>query len=210
LQDPHQASVPVSSTVAGSAKLPVFWGNAALQGLDIGLFIALAAAVVFWVILNRTRLGFEVRATGLNPDAASYSGINVAKNYFVAMAISGSFAGVAAAMDILGWKFNLFTNDIQASQVGFLGIAVALLGRNSAIGVMFAALLFGALQTGTSDRFLDPSVFDPNLASNLTLMIQGLIVLLVSTDLIALRILKSGRGVRVIFRRRGKPKEATA
>ena len=150
--------------------------------------------VVFWVILSRTRLGFEVRATGLNPDAASYAGINVAKNYFMAMAISGTFAGVAAAMDILGWKFNLFTNDIQASTVGFLGIAVALLGRNTAVGVVFAALLFGALETGTSDRFLDPSVFDPNLASNLTWMIQGLIVLLVSTDLIALRILKSGRG----------------
>jgi ABC-type uncharacterized transport system permease subunit len=210
LQDPHQASVPVSSTVVGSAKLPVFWGNAALQGLDIGLFIALAGVVVFWVILNRTRLGFEVRATGLNPDAASYSGISVAKNYFIAMAISGSFAGVAAAMDILGWKFNLFTNDIQASQVGFLGIAVALLGRNTAIGTVAAALLFGALQTGTSDRFLDPSVFDPNLASNLTLMIQGLVVLLVSTDLIALKVLRSGRGVRVLFKGRSKPEEVTA
>ena len=107
-------------------------------------------------------------------------------------------------MDILGWKFNLFTNDIQASTVGFLGIAVALLGRNTAVGVVFAALLFGALETGTSDRFLDPSVFDPNLASNLTWMIQGLIVLLVSTDLIALKILKSGRGIRVIFKRRAK------
>ena len=161
LQDPHQKSVPVSSTVVSSAKLPVFWGNAALQGLHIGLFIALAGVVVFWVILSRTRLGFEIRATGLNPDAASYAGINVARNYFMAMAISGTFAGVAAAMDILGWKFNLFTNDIQASTVGFLGIAVALLGRNTAVGVVFAALLFGALQTGTSDRFLDPSVFDP-------------------------------------------------
>jgi simple sugar transport system permease protein len=126
------------------------------------------------------------------------------------MAISGSFAGVAAAMDILGWKFNLFTNDIQASQVGFLGIAVALLGRNTAIGTVAAALLFGALQTGTSDRFLDPSVFDPNLASNLTLMIQGLVVLLVSTDLIALKVLRSGRGVRVLFKGRSKPEEVTA
>jgi simple sugar transport system permease protein len=165
---------------------------------------------VFWVILSRTRLGFEIRATGLNPDAASYAGINVARNYFVAMAISGTFAGVAAAMDILGWKFNLFTNDIQASTVGFLGIAVALLGRNTAVGVVFAALLFGALETGTSDRFLDPSVFDPNLASNLTWMIQGLIVLLVSTDLIALRVLKSGRGIGVIFKRRAKREEAPA
>jgi simple sugar transport system permease protein len=211
LQDPHQPSVPVSSTVNASAKLPVFWGNAQLQGLHIGLFIALAAVVVFWVMLNRTRLGYEVRAVGLNPDAASYAGIGVAKNYFRVMAICGAFAGIAAAMDILGWKFNLFTNDIQASQVGFLGIAVALLGRNTAVGTVAAALLFGALQTGTSDRFLDPSVFDPNLASNLTLMIQGLIVLLVSTDVIALRVLRSGRGVAVAFgRRRRKPAEEEA
>ncbi len=210
LQDPHQPSVPVSSTVTQSAKLPVFWGNASLQGLHIGLFIALAAAVVFWVILNRTRLGYEIRAVGLNPDAASYAGISVPKSYFRAMAICGTFAGVAAAMDVLGWKFNLFTNDIQASNVGFLGIAVALLGRNTASGTVAAALLFGALQTGTSDRFLDPSVFDPNLASNLTLMIQGLIVLLVSTDVIALKVLRGGRGIGVAFKRRSKAEEVSA
>jgi simple sugar transport system permease protein len=210
LQDPHQKSVPVSSPVTSSAKLPVVWGNAQLQGLHIGIFIALAAVVLFWVLLNRTRAGYEVRATGLNPDAASYAGISVAKNYFRTMAICGAFAGIAASMDILGWKYNLFTNDIQASQVGFLGIAVALLGRNTAVGTVAAALLFGALQTGTSDRFLDPSVFDPNLASNLTLMIQGLIVLLVSTDLIALRVLRSGRGVALVFRRRGRRGEASA
>jgi simple sugar transport system permease protein len=210
LQDRHQPDVPTSSPIAASAKLPVFWGNASLQGLDIGLFIALGAVIVFWVLLNRTRLGYEVRAVGLNPDAASYAGISVAKNYFRAMAICGAFAGVAAAMDILGWKFSLFTNDIQFSTVGFIGIAVALLGRNSAVGVVFAALLFGALETGTSDRFLDPSVFDPNLASNLTWMIQGLIVLLVSTDVIALRILSSGRGIRVMFKRRAKREEVAA
>ncbi|HZE06843.1 MAG TPA: ABC transporter permease [Solirubrobacteraceae bacterium] len=210
LQDPHQPSVPTSSPVTQSAKLPVFWGNAQLQGLHIGLFIALAAVLVFWVLLSRTRLGFEVRAVGFNPDAASYAGISVARNYFRAMAICGAFAGIAAAMDVLGWKFSLFTNDIQASEVGFLGIAVALLGRNTAIGTMFAALLFGALATGTSDRYLDPSVFDPNLASNLTWMIQGLIVLLVSTDVIALKILSSGRGISVTFRRRSKREAAGA
>jgi len=67
-----------------------------------------------------------------------------------------------------------------------------------------AALLFGALLTGTSQRNLDPTVFDPSLAQYLTYMIQGLIVLLVSTDLIALKILKSGRGIRVIFKRLAK------
>jgi len=178
------------------------------QGLHVGLFIALAAVVVFWVLLNRTRLGYEVRAVGFNPDAASYAGIRVAKNYFRVMAICGAFAGIAASMDVLGWKFNLFTNDIQASEIGFLGIAVALLGRNTAIGTVAAALLFGGLLTGTSDRQLDPSVFNPQLASNLTCMIHGIIVLLVSTDVIALRVLRSGRGIAVGLGRRTKRAEA--
>jgi simple sugar transport system permease protein len=204
LQDPGQSSVPVSKTIAASAKLPVFWGNPQLQGLDIGIFIALAAVVVFWVLITRTRLGYEVRAVGFNPDAASYAGMNVGRSYVKVMLFCGAFAGIAAALDILGWKFQLFTNDIQASQIGFLGIAVALLGRNSAIGTVAAALLFGSLLTGTSERNLDPTVFDPNLAQYLTYMIQGLIVLLVSTDLIALRVLRSGRGIAVGLRR-GKP-----
>jgi simple sugar transport system permease protein len=208
LQDPSQSSVPVSKTIAASAKLPVFWGSAQLQGLDIGIFIALAAVVVFWILINRTRLGYEVRAVGFNPDAASYAGMNVGRNYVRVMLICGAFAGVAASMDILGWKFSLFTNDIQTSQIGFLGIAVALLGRNTAGGVVAAALLFGALLTGTSQRNLDPTVFDPNLAQYLTYMIQGLIVLLVSTDVIALRVLRSGRGIAVGLR--GKPRDEPA
>jgi simple sugar transport system permease protein len=206
LQDPAQSSVPVSKTIAASAKLPVFWGSAQLQGLDIGIFIALAAVVVFAIIINRTRLGYEIRAVGFNPDAASYAGMNVGRNYVRVMLICGAFAGVGASMDVLGWKFSLFTNDIQTSQIGFLGIAVALLGRNTAGGVVAAAVLFGALLTGTSQRNLDPTVFDPQLAQYLTYMIQGLIVLLVSTDVIALRVLKSGRGIAVGLRR--KPRGA--
>jgi simple sugar transport system permease protein len=208
LQDPTQASVPVSRTVAASAKLPVFWGPPQLQGLDIGIFIALALVVVFWILVHRTRLGYEVRAVGFNPDAASYAGMSVGRSYVRVMLICGAFAGVAAAMDILGWKFQLFTNDIQISQIGFLGIAVALLGRNSAVGTVAAALLFGGLLTGTSERNLDPTVFDPNLAQYLTYMIQGLIVLLVSTDVIALWVLKSGRGIGIGLKR--KPREQPA
>jgi simple sugar transport system permease protein len=206
LQNPETPSVPISSDVTASAKLPVFWGNPNLQGLHVGLFIALAMVVVFWFLLNRSTTGYEVKAVGFNPEAARYSGMNVARNYVKVMAICGLFAGLAGALDILGWQFRLATNDIQASDVGFLGIAVALLGRNTASGTVAAALLFGALKSGTSQRNLDPSIFDPALAQNLTLMIQGLIVLMVSTDVIALRILRRG-GSLMLLRRRPAPAE---
>ena len=99
------------------------------------------------------------------------------------MAISGSFAGLAGAVDITGWEYRIGENDIQASSIGFLGLAAALLGRNTAVGVGFAALLFGALINGTSGRQLDPSVFRPDLAGNLTTIIQGLVILFVGLDL---------------------------
>ena len=128
-----------------------------------------------------------MRATGFNPEAARYGGVNVRKSYVMAMAISGAFAGIAGAIDILGWQFRLGVLDIQIANVGFIGIAVALLGRNSAIGVPLAALFFGALVQGTSTR--NPAiqdVFDPRLAGNLSTIIQGLVLLFVGADLLFL------------------------
>ncbi len=188
--NPAQVDVPVSNDIVEAAKLPVFWGDPQLQGLHIGIFIALAALVVFWVLLNRTTLGYEVRAVGFNPDAAEASGINVRRNYVLVMAICGGFAGLGGAMDLLGWQFRVATNDIQTTQLAFFGIAVALLGRNTAIGVLLGALLFGGLLTGTSVRNLDPTVFEPQLATNLTYMIQGLVVLLISTDVLVVYLLR--------------------
>jgi simple sugar transport system permease protein len=117
------------------------------------------------------------------------------------MLICGAFGGIAASLDVLGWKFSLFTNDILISQIGFYGIAVALLGRNTAGGTVAAALLFGALLTGTSNRNISLSI-DPTLVQYLTFMIEGLIVLLVSTDVITLRLLRGGRAIGVALRRR--------
>jgi simple sugar transport system permease protein len=179
-----QQDVPVSNDIASNTHLPVFWGDPQLQGLHVGIFIALAALLVFWVVLNRTTTGYEVRAVGFNPEAAAASGISVPRNYVLVMAVCGAFAGLAGTLDVLGWEFRIATNDILNNQYGFLGIAVALLGRNTAIGTLFSALLFGALITGTSVRNLDPNVFDPALAVNLTYMIQGLVVLFVSTDVL--------------------------
>ena len=179
-------SIPVSNDVAESAKLPVFWGDPLLQGLSIGIFVAVAALVVFWIVINRTTLGFEVRAVGFNPEAARYGGISVARNYFLAMAIAGLFAGLGGAIDILGWQYRLGEGDVRTNQIGFIGLAAALLGRNTALGVGAASLLFGALINGTSGRQLDPEIFRPDLAGNLTTIIQGLVVLFVGLNLVGL------------------------
>jgi simple sugar transport system permease protein len=183
LQNSSQPSIPISNDIVEGAKLPVFWGLKLLQGLSIGIFIAIAMLVVYWIIINRTTLGFEVRAVGFNPESARYSGISVARNYFLAMAISGAFAGLAGAIDITGWEYRIGESDIQANQIGFIGLAAALLGRNTAVGVGFASLLFGALINGTSGRQLDPSIFRPDLAGNLTTIIQGLVILFVGLNL---------------------------
>jgi simple sugar transport system permease protein len=188
LQNTTQPAIPVSNNVVDSAKLPIFWGPKLLQGLSVAIFIAVGMLVVYWLIINRSTLGFEVRAVGFNPESARYGGISVARNYFLAMAIAGAFAGLAGAVDVLGWRYNLGQLDVTntAYQVGFVGLAAALLGRNTALGVGAASLLFGALLTGTSGRQLDPSIFRPDLAGNLTTIIQGLVILFVGLNLAAL------------------------
>ena len=113
--DPAQQSVPVSNDVVASAKLPVFWGDPELQGLHIGLFIALA---------GRGRLlghpqPLDDAATRCARSASTRrrratAGINVGRNYFLVMAVCGAFAGLAGSMDILGWEFHVATNDIQS------------------------------------------------------------------------------------------------
>jgi simple sugar transport system permease protein len=185
LQNPATPTNPISADVAPSARLPVWWGDPVLQGLHIGFFVALAALVVYWLLLNRTTLGYEVRAVGHNPDAAAYGRISVRRSFFLAMAISGAFAGLAGALDMLGYLFHFGTLDVQSNSIGFMAIAVALLGRSTAVGVLLSSLLFGGLLYGTT-KGLDPATFDPTLAGNLTSMIQGLVVLFVGADVLIL------------------------
>ncbi len=135
------------------------------------------------LILNRTTLGYGVQAVGFNPEAARYGGISVARNYFLAMAISGAFAGLAGAIDILGWQFRLGDGRHperrrSASSASPSRCSAATPRSASAL----AALLFGALLTGTSTRNLDPRSSSPSSPSNLTLLIQGLVVLFVGAD----------------------------
>ena len=210
LQGPQNKplDIPISGNIVEGARLPVFWGDAQLQGLHIGFFVAIGALVVFWLILNRTTLGYEVRAVGYNPAAAAYGGIKVRTNYIRAMAISGAFAGLAGGLDMLGYLYKVGTSDVQVASVGFLGIAVALLGRNTALGVGLAAFLFGGLLYGTTHG-LQSGTIDPSLAGHLTEMIQGLVVLFVGADVLILSVWGWRRRLR---RRRGtvEPAEAAA
>lgn len=206
LQSDTQRDIPVSDDVLGDARLPVFWGDKELQGLHVGIFVALLAAVVFWLLLNRSKKGYEARAVGFNPEAARSSGIRVGRTYVTVMATCGLLAGLAGSLDVLGWQFRIATNDVQAVQLGFLGIAVALLGRNTAVGTVLAALLFGALSSGTSVRNLDPTVFEPELAQNLTTVIQGLVILFVAADVLLLSLWAR---VRRRGRRPGAPADAS-
>jgi len=190
------ASLPRSDVVPESARLWTLWGGN-IQALHTGIFIAFLGLLVYYILLNRTTLGFEVRAVGFNPEAARYSGIPVRRSYFLALAISGAFAGVAGAVDVLGVKFAVDVSNLPASTVGFTGIAVALLGRNKPIGILLAALLFAALQVGTSSRQLDPNVFDPALAKDLATIIQALVIFFVGAELLILTIWGARRRVRL-------------
>jgi general nucleoside transport system permease protein len=117
-----------------------------------------------------------------------------------AMAISGAFAGLAGALDMTGYLYHFGQIDVGTSSVGFLGIAVALLGRNTAVGTGLGALLFGALLFGTTHG-LSSNVIQPELAGSLTYIIQGLVVLFVGADVLILYFWNT--------RKRLRPKAAT-
>jgi ABC-type uncharacterized transport system permease subunit len=107
-------------------------------------FVAVALGLIFWFVINRTRFGFELRASGSNPIAARVSGVNSKKMTFIALVISGAIAGLAGLPEVLG-QTHTYNLGFRAG-IGFSAIAVALLGRNSAGGMAFSALLFGFLE----------------------------------------------------------------
>ena len=170
---------PASAVLPESTMYPVLWGD--VQGVHVGLLVALVAAVAYWAILNRTTLGYEVRAVGYNPEAARYGGVSVRRSIVLAMAISGLFAGLAGAGEVLGVHGRLAESTIRVSDIGFTGIAVALLGRNKALGVVLAALLFASLASGAGNLSGD---FSAELARSLATIIQGVIILLVGGEAI--------------------------
>jgi general nucleoside transport system permease protein len=139
--------------------------------LNLTIFVALIAAWGVWYLLWRTKLGYEIRAVGLNTDAAVYAGIKPDRIIMIAMAISGGLAGMVAINEVLGAQHRLLLEYVQGA--GFVGIAVALMGRNHPIGIVLAAMLFGLLyQGGTELTFAKQ-----HINRDMIVVIQGLIIL---------------------------------
>ena len=203
LQNDTQPFVPVSNDVLEESKLKVFWGDPLLQGLHVGFFVALAALVVYWITLNRTTLGYEVRAVGFNPEAARYGGISVARNYFLAMAISGMFAGLAGAIDIVGWQSgSTRTTSWRRRSPSSASPSRSWGGTARSASASPPSCSRGSSpgrRRATSTRRSS----GPELASNLTLLIQGLVVLFVGADVLILSVIGLGK------RRRRRVAEAS-
>lgn len=138
-----------TDAIHGSASLSSEWLESItdFSRLHYGLIIAIFVAMLMWFIIERTTLGYELKSVGYNPNASKYAGMNVKRNIVLSMVISGAFAGLAGAMEGLG-TFGYMSVQSGFTNLGFDGIAVALLGANTAPGVVIAALLFGGLKVG--------------------------------------------------------------
>lgn len=138
-----------TESVAKSASLQAEWLTEWTQysTMHMGIILALVAAFLMWFLLEKTTRGFELRAVGFNQHASNYAGMNVDRNIILSMVISGAFAGIAGAMEGLG-TFGYMSVRSGFTNIGFDGIAVALLGGNTALGVVLAAGLFGSLKVG--------------------------------------------------------------
>jgi ABC-type uncharacterized transport system permease subunit len=171
----HESQNPETQSVGAGYLIPhlSFFGD---SPLSVALLFALFTAAGVWFFLWKTALGFEIRAVGQNESAARAAGINVGRVQILAMTVAGGLAGLVAVGEVLGnsGKFKLSFSP----GYGFMGIAVALLGRNRPLGVVMSALLFGALHKGTSDLDMETE----NVTRDLSQVLQSLIILSVSAD----------------------------
>ncbi|SEA16816.1 simple sugar transport system permease protein [Bowdeniella nasicola] len=135
-----------SENIPADASYPLIFGPP--FRLHYGILVALAAAAFVWWLLERSTLGFEIRAAGANPSAARTAGVSVNRTIIITMIIAGALAGLAATGPVLGTE-RFLSNGVAAS-FGFDAITVALLGRSRPVGVVFAGLLFGALNAGAA------------------------------------------------------------
>lgn len=139
--------------------------------LNLSFLLAIAASVFVWVFIWHTRWGYEIRTVGQNPSAAVYAGISPSRNMILAMLISGALAGGVGVNEIMGIHHRLLL-DFPAG-FGFVGIAVALMGRSHPLGIFFAALLFGILFQGGTELSFDM----PKVTRDMVVVIQGLVIL---------------------------------
>ena len=174
---------PVSPPIAESAAYPLIFG--AGFRLHYGFLVALAAVAFVWWLLNRSTTGFELRAVGANPLAAKTAGINVSRAYLTAMLVAGGLAGLAGTAQISGTERSL-SGDIAAS-FGFDAITVALLGRSSPIGTLFAGILFGALRAGGVGMQSETGI-----PIDIVLVVQSFIVLFIAAPPLVRSIFRIG------------------
>jgi simple sugar transport system permease protein len=173
----------ISNVVDSNARYPHLLGSS--MRVHAGLIVALAAAAGVWWLLERSTVGFELRAVGANQNAARTAGMNVARTYIIAMSLAGALAGLAGTAQILGTN-SAVTGDIDAG-IGFDAITVALLGRAKPGGTVLAGLLFGALRAGGVQMQSSTGV-----PVDLVQVVQALIVLFIAAPAL----------IRAIFRLR--------
>lgn len=169
---------PISKSVPEAAELPrlLSFIDPNLR-IHAGVFLMLAMVALIWWVLFRSRIGFEFRASGESADAARYAGIRAGLVIVLAMGTAGALAGLAGANQVLG-VLGRATPGFSA-EIGFDAIAVALLGRSHPVGVLFAGLLFGALEAGGRQMQVDAGV-----SIDLIGIIQALIIVFVAAPLL--------------------------
>lgn len=142
--------------------------------LSVAFLLAILMCFLVYIFLWKTKWGYELRAVGENASAAEYGGISPQKQIIIAMTISGALAGMVGIGEVLGYRHRYY--DAFSGEVGFLGIAVALLGRNHPLGVFVAALFFAVLQRG--EIFVD--AFTPRVSKDIGWVLQAIIILFVA------------------------------
>ena len=146
--------------------------------VDVTFFFALIALLVYWFLMARTTFGYEVRVIGQNPKAARYAGISTKRNIVLVMAIAGAFSGLGGVFHLMGqFPYYLTGSTFRIDTVGFDAIGVALLGHTTAIGVLFASLLFGGLRQGAGLMELNA-----NVSGDLVYIIQALVLFSIAAE----------------------------
>ncbi len=170
--DPSSASFPESTILPLVHDLWRWTGfGPELPRLNVAFLLALVAAVGVWLLIWKTRLGYELRTVGFNPVAAVYGGISPARITIIAMLISGGLSGLMAINVLMGDQQRLVLEFTAGA--GFVGIAVALMGRSHPFGIILASILFGALYQGGAELAFEK----PTINRDMIVVIQGLVIL---------------------------------